>query len=359
MSIPRAIVLLVFALSPSALASAADCTITLFSQVEDVISNCTDIVVKDLTVPGGESLELDLQTGSTLTFEGKILFEVSNWAGPLVSIKGSQLRVQGAAGHVLDGQGKQYWDGLGGSGSAKPSFFSISYVENSTFSGINILNCPINCVSVVSSNDVVLDGFTVDVSEGREKGVNTDGFGVTYCVDVVIKNSIVKNQDDCVVVNQGYNYTFQDLVCEGGHGLSFSVGFGNISIGQNTVQNVTFKDCTVLNSANGIHVKTHPNAGQGSITDVLYSNITLQGINNFGISIEQNYPGHGEEPRGNILIKNLVMESVTGSMAGSNSIAVEIICGLGGCEDWHWNHVDITGASNNDSCNYEPEGYAC
>lgn len=108
-------------------------------------------------------------------------------------------------------------------------------------------------------------------------GHNTDGFDLSSSSNILIKNSVVKNQDDCVAANQGSGYYFKNLVCSGGHGLSLSVGQSEKDGTPNTLKNVTFSDCTVLNSRNGIHVKTHSDAGTGSITDVTYRNITLSG----------------------------------------------------------------------------------
>lgn len=88
---------------------------------------------------------------------------------------------------------------------------------------------------------------------------------------------MVKNQDDCVAINQGSNFLIEGLYCSGGHGLSLSVGQSGKNGNPNTVQNVTFNNCTVENSLNGIHVKTHKNAGTGSISDVTYKDIKLSG----------------------------------------------------------------------------------
>lgn len=38
-----------------------------------------------------------------------------------------------------------------------------------------------------------------------------------------VENSVVINQDDCVAVNGGSNMVFENLHCNGSHGLSFSV----------------------------------------------------------------------------------------------------------------------------------------
>lgn len=108
-------------------------------------------------------------------------------------------------------------------------------------------------------------------------GHNTDGFDLSGSTGITVKNSVVKNQDDCVAVNQGSDYYFQNLTCSGGHGLSLSVGQSTSSGSANQLSNVTFIDSSVSNSANGIHVKTHSDAGTGYIKDVTYDNIELSG----------------------------------------------------------------------------------
>lgn len=109
----------------------------------------------------------------------------------------------------------------------------------------------------------------------QEGGHNTDGFDISSSTGITVKNSVVKNQDDCVAINQGSNMLFENLTCSGGHGLSLSVGQSSENGSPNTVSNVTFKDSTVTKSDNGIHIKTHADAGTGSISDVTYENIKL------------------------------------------------------------------------------------
>jgi polygalacturonase len=71
---------------------------------------------------------------------------------------------------------------------------------------------------------------------------------------MVLSNTIVKNQDDCVAVTSGTNITVTGMTCSGGHGLSIgSVGGKS----DNTVTDITFSDSTVSNSQNGCRIKTN------------------------------------------------------------------------------------------------------
>jgi polygalacturonase len=69
------------------------------------------------------------------------------------------------------------------------------------------------------------------------------------------------------------------MYCSGSHGLSIgSVGGRD----DNTVRNVTFIDSQVVNSANGVRIKTVQGA-TGLVDQITYSNIKLKNIENYGM----------------------------------------------------------------------------
>nr|AHJ09935.1 glycoside hydrolase family 28 [Diabrotica virgifera virgifera] len=340
------------------------CTITQYSQVSDVVKNCKNIVISNLRVPANKTLNLNLQDGSELTFEGRTYFEYFEWKGPLVNITGDDLIVRGAPGHVLDGQGELYWDHLGGKGIKKPKFIRLQG-NNSRYENIYLKNCPVHCASVAVSNSVI-DGWFIDVSEGDKNnftGHNTDGFDLSS-TNLILQNSIVKNQDDCVVVNVGANILVRNMACYGGHGLSISAGFSKDDFTKNSVYNVTFEDSLVHRSPNGIHVKTHADSGPGIIQNVIYRNIRFEDINNFALNIQQDYV-NGEAtgiPGTNIPIVGLSLDNISGWMKSFNespTLEALILCGDGACDKWEFHNIDITGAQNNSICTFQPEGYSC
>ncbi|CAG9759936.1 unnamed protein product [Ceutorhynchus assimilis] len=343
----------------------ASCTVTSYSAVAAALQSCNALILKGITVPAKTTLDLKLKSGASLTFAGTIRFAFAEceWAGPLIQIKGDKVTVNGA-GATLDGEGPKYWDGKGDKGCVKPKFLKIKTTGGSTIKNIKLLNCPKQCVSINSASNTVLEHFNIDVSAGDKGalGRNTDGFDVSGSSDITVQNSIVKNQDDCVAVNQGNNFIFRNLTCSGGHGLSLSVGQSSVCGPPNTVKNVVFSDCTVLNSDNGIHVKTHSDAGTGSVYNITYKNIKLSGIRKYGINVQEDYEKDHScgNPKGNIPIKKLTMSSITGSMTGAKGIGVYILCASGGCSTWSWSGVYIKndkGMKNN--CNFEPTGFSC
>lgn len=97
------------------------------------------------------------------------------------------------------------------------------------------------------------------------------------------------NQDDCVAVTSGSNILVTGLYCSGGHGLSIGSIGGKSN---NTVAGVTFSNSQVVNSENACRIKS--NYGKtGTITGVTYENITLSGISDYGIDVQQDYLNGG------------------------------------------------------------------
>jgi hypothetical protein len=110
----------------------APCTVTQFQDIPSATKSCTDITIQDVTVPGAETLDLSkLKKGTKITFAGTTVrhvsrgrfcqntetilqsFEFAEENVDLIQIGGTDITVEGAPGHVLDGNGQAWWDGIG------------------------------------------------------------------------------------------------------------------------------------------------------------------------------------------------------------------------------------------------------
>jgi len=331
------------------------------------VKSCTDIVISDLTVPPGVTLDLNLTRGSTVTFTGQTLFEFVNWSGPLIRVKGQAVTVQGAEGSLLNGQGELYWDHIGDKGPKKPQFIKIEVSEGSVFRDIHILNCPHHCIFIGSSDNITITRWIIDNSYGDHDnftGHNTDGFDVMNTRNLIIENSTVINQDDCIAVRSGANVLIQNMYCAGGHGISISVGFSYNDTSLNTLENMLVRDSVVVRSANGIHVKTHADAADGWMRNITYENIQLSGIQNYGINVQQDYVNGSASgiAKDNIPISNLSLINITGNIVDTeskDSMQVYIKCAEEGCKDWEWSGINLQGGAKSSICTYEPEGFTC
>lgn len=139
-----------------------------------------------------------------MIFSGETTFGYKEWEGPLIRIAGSNIAVSGATGHSINGGGEQWWDGEGtNGGKEKPKFFYAHKLDDSTISGLNIKNTPVQAFSVQSDN-IKIDSITIDNSDGDSNGGhNTDAFDISESDGVTITNANIKNQDDCLAINSG------------------------------------------------------------------------------------------------------------------------------------------------------------
>ncbi|KAF5003512.1 hypothetical protein FDECE_9935 [Fusarium decemcellulare] len=323
--------------------------------------SCATIVLSDVAVPSGETLDLSkLNDGTHVVFEGETTWGYEEWKGPLLKISGKKITVEGAEGAVLNADGARWWDGKGGNGGkTKPKFFSAHSLTDSSINNLYIKNTPVQAVSINTVSGLTIDGMTIDDADGDANGGhNTDGFDIGESTGVTITGAKVYNQDDCVAVNSGNDITFSGGVCSGGHGLSIG-SVGNRD--NNVVDTVTFENSEVSNSVQAIRVKTVKGA-TGSVTGVTYSGITMSNISKYGILIEQNYDGgdlHGD-PTSDLPITDLTIKDITGSGAvDSKGTNIAIVCGSSGCSDWTWSNVKVTGGKDYDSCQNVPSVASC
>ncbi|KAI9359268.1 putative extracellular polygalacturonase [Zopfochytrium polystomum] len=334
-------------------ASSSTCTIAKASDVSGCLSSTNIVIQGPFTVPAETKLDLSgLKSGTTVTVKGTITWAKSTTLTKkdfLFTLGGSKITFDGT-GATFHGNGQLYWDTQGANGGVnKPKFFKVLTTGGSTIKGITIKNSPIHIFSIGGS-DTTLDGITVDNSDGdklsgtKTIGHNTDAFDVS-ATGITIQNSNVKNQDDCLAVNQGSNIRFLSNTCSGGHGISI----GSVD-SDKTVDGVTVQGCTVSNSDNGVRIKTVYKATGGYVKNVSYKDITLSGIKKYGIVIEQDYENGSPTgtPTGGIPITALTLNNVHGTMASGSKYSTYILCASGACSGFSFSNINIT--PKNPSC---------
>jgi polygalacturonase len=309
-------------------------------------------------------------------FDGTTTFGYKEWKGPLISVSGNNITVTGSAGHLIDAGGPKWWDGKGSNGGkTKPKvqdphhlhldllltdsqFFSAHALTHSTITSLNIKNIPVQGFSINTAHSLTLSHITIDNSagDGPTGGHNTDAFDVGSSSDITISHANITNQDDCLAINSGRSIRFLDGTCSGGHGLSIgSVGGRS----DNDVDGVLIANSTIARSQNGVRIKTVYGA-TGSVKNVVYRNITLEGITKYGVVVQQDYENGSPTgtPTSGVPITNLTVDDVRGSVA-AKATPVYILCGKGSCSDWVWKGVQVTGGKASAKCAGVPSGASC
>lgn len=348
--------------APATVDKRADsCSFSGSSGAADAMKNqksCSTITLNNIEVPAGETLDLsDLKKGTKVVFKGTTTFGYKEWKGPLVRIAGDTITVDGTDA-TLDGDGSRWWDSKGtNGGKTKPKFFYAHKLNNSVIKGLTIKNSPVQVFSINDSTNLQVNDVTINNKDGDSNGGhNTDAFDVGSSEQITISGATVYNQDDCLAVNSGTDITFTGGYCSGGHGLSIgSVGGRD----DNTVDTVKILDSQIVDSDNGVRIKTVSDA-TGKVKNVTYKGITLKNIAKNGIIIEQDYENGSPtgKPTTGVPITGLDIENVTGSVS-SDATPIYILCGKGACSDWTWSGVKVTGGEKSSKCQNVPSPASC
>ncbi|KAI0777508.1 endo-polygalacturonase PG1 [Trametes elegans] len=352
----RLAALLAFVPFIAAAPAAGDCTGTI-SSLDDVSAavKCKTVNINSFTVPAGKTFNLDLADGTTVNLhgaEGDVKFGVQNWKGPLFQVSGKSITFNGN-GHTFDGNGASYWDGKGGNGGVTKPAPMMKIKISGTYSDVKVLNSPARVYSVSNPAKLTMSKLTIDNSAGdqpnsksggKAAGHNTDGFDCST-TDLVIENSTIHNQDDCLAINKGSNIVFQGNTCIGGHGISI----GSIDSGV-TVSGITIKNNVIKDNDQGLRIKTKKAATGSSVSDITFSGNTGTGLRKFGVIIDQSYPSTLGTPGTGVKISGVNFVGDTNTLSvNSGAKRVEVNCGSGACTGtWDWSALKVSGGSAGD-----------
>lgn len=236
-------------------------------------------------------------------------------------------------------------------------FIVLSKVKTGVVKNLKIKNWPVHLFSIsgcsnVDMYDLHLDNSAGNAPNNRSNGLaaahNSDGFDVSSSTNFTIRDSVVINQDDCVAVTSGDNVRVDNMYCDGGHGLSIGSVGGKSN---NNVTNISFTNSVVLNSQNGLRIKSNSNT-TGYINNIVYRNITVSNIDIYGIDVQQDYLNGGPtgSPTNGVIISNVLFENIHGT-ATADGKNYYVLCGEGSCSNITFVDVNITGGGLPSSCN--------
>ncbi|KAL5485138.1 hypothetical protein ACEPAI_7780 [Sanghuangporus weigelae] len=352
------------AVSVTGAGAASDCTATINS-LDDVSAakECTTVNINGFTVPAGEGFSLSLASGSTVNLNGDILFGNKSWSGPLFTISGDSITFNGN-GHTFDGGGPFYWDGQGSNGGVTKPRPMMKIKISGLFENVRVVNSPAQTFSVSNPGPLVISGMTIDnsqgdlpnsESDGKPAGHNTDGFDCST-TDLMIQESSIRNQDDCLAINKGSNIVFTGNTCNGGHGISV----GSIS-SDVTVSGIVISDNTIINNDQALRIKMKSDATGSSVTNITYSGNKGSGLRQFGVLIDQSYPDTLSTPGTGVKLSDVNFIGETTSLSvNDDAMQVAVNCGEGACTGtWDWSALQATGGSPGELINFDGiEGFS-
>lgn len=124
----------------------------------------------------------------------------------------------------------------------------------------------------------------------------------------------------------------------------------------NVVSGITFSDSTITNSENGCRIKSNADT-TGTIENIVYQNIVLSGITDYGIDVQQDYLNGGAtgDPTNGVTISGVTFSNVTGTVT-SDGENYYVLCGSDSCSDFTFTDVAITGGGTTSTCNFPTTG---
>lgn len=142
-------------------------------------------------------------------------------------LKGENINFDGNGAGTFVGTGQQWWDAKNNRG---PIVFRIT-ANNSVFRNFRILNAPNGHMAMTGCDNTIVEKVTMNsVSKTKNFAVNTDAWGCAYSNNLIFRDSVIANGDDCTAINGGTNITVSNIQCTGGHGFSVITSVHSISI---------------------------------------------------------------------------------------------------------------------------------
>ncbi len=127
--------------------NSSNSTACTFSDVDALAAGkagCSCIVLNNLVVPAGTTLDLSDLNSQEVIFQGTTTFGYADWAGPMIQIIGSKVTVTGAPGHVIDFEGERWWDGKGLAGGVKKPKGIVLTINGGDVNDLNLRSTPLN-----------------------------------------------------------------------------------------------------------------------------------------------------------------------------------------------------------------------
>lgn len=231
------------------------------------------------------NVDLQIDSGATLEMLPKTEYTSDNT--PFISAN-NITNAEVSGGGVINGQGATWW---GDPSSSRP--FPLDFQNSSTlaFSGVTLLNSPMENLAFNNTNNVTVDGITVTAPEVSPNTDGVDPAGNNY----LIENSNISTGDDDIAVKP-QNSPVSDIVIQNdtigsGHGISVG-GETNDGLNGMTVSHITFNGTT-----NGLRLKAGIGNG-GLVENITYSDITMQNVAN-PIYITSYYQNGGDQSPSN------------------------------------------------------------
>ncbi|NHN25812.1 glycoside hydrolase family 28 protein [Flavobacterium jejuense] len=206
----------------------------------------------------------------------------------------------------------------------RPNFLEPFECTNVLIKDVKIINAPFWIIHPIKSNNVIIDGVTVE-----SHGPNNDGCDPEYSKNVIIKNCTFNTGDDCIAIKAGRDAEGRRVAIKSENIVVLNCkmidGHGGVVIGSEMsagVRNVFVQDCTMdsPNLERAIRIKTNTRRG-GTVEGVYVKNLKVGQVKEAVLKINMHYGIYGNQT-GDFIpeIRNIILENVTVNNGGEYAI---------------------------------------
>ncbi|KUF99701.1 Calmodulin protein [Phytophthora nicotianae] len=196
----------------------------------------------------------------------------------------------------------------------------------------------------------------LDSSAGDGTAKNTDGFDLSRNDGVTITGNKIYNQDDCLAMQSSTNTVFSNNYCSGGHGISIGSLGGDSVTSSDTVSGLTVTGNSIINSVNGIRIKTIIGL-KGLVSNVKYTNNKLSNVKN-AIVIHSDYSKSKGGYTGSATSEVAIQGVTISGLSGTATNLYDVVANANVVSDWTFSGVTVS-ASSKGSCSGQPSSITC
>ncbi|GFP78743.1 exopolygalacturonase [Phtheirospermum japonicum] len=238
----------------------------------------------------------------------------------------ANLTVKG--GGILDGQGHAAWryNDCRNNSQCKPLPVSMrfDFITDSKLYNLRSINSKNTHFNIFACENLNISYIRI---RAPAESPNTDGIRIGGSNKINISHSLIATGDDCISMLFGSrNIDISDVTCGPGHGIS--IGSLGRSHEDEHVAGISVRNCTFLDSDNGVRIKTWDPSLYSLAYDIIFKDIFMKNARN-PIIIDQQYnPSpifHSRvQPRSAVQIKDVTFKNIWGT--SSSKVAVNIQC---------------------------------
>ncbi|WP_053990730.1 glycoside hydrolase family 28 protein [Mangrovimonas sp. TPBH4] len=197
----------------------------------------------------------------------------------------------------------------------RPTFLEPFECSNVLIQGVKIVNAPFWVIHPIKSNNVTVDGVTVE-----SHGPNNDGCDPEYSKNVIIKNCVFNTGDDCIAIKAGRDAEGRRVAIKSENivvqNCKMIDGHGGVVIGSEMsagVTNVYVENCSMDSPHLDRAIRIKTNSRRGGVVDGVYvRNVEVGQVKEAVLRVNLFYATYGNQTGEFIpTVKNISLENIT------------------------------------------------